>query len=112
MIKKTKLIAGIALIIQSLTFLILFFVFYSRKKKSANAYLGISLAAALSGAALIVWHKESEKAEERLLWGSDWEDCEDLFDDTLDGDIDCVIEDNEDGIENADSTSDVLAEEI
>lgn len=96
MIKKTKLIAGIALLVQSLTFLILFFVFFSRKKKSANAYLGVSLAAALSGAALIVWHKEDEKAEERLLWGSDWEDCEDLFDDTIDGDIDCVVEENED----------------
>ena len=54
MIKKTKLVAGIALIIQSITFLILFFVFYSRKKKSATAYLGISLVAAIAGAAMII----------------------------------------------------------
>lgn len=108
MIKKTKLIAGIALLVQSLTFLVLFFVFFSRKKKSANAYLGVSLAAALSGAALIVWHKEDEKAEERLLWGSDWEDCEDLFDDTIDGDIDCVVEENED----AEEVPETIVEEI
>lgn len=101
MIKKTKLIAGIALLVQSLTFLILFFVFYSRKRKSANAYLGVSLAAALSGAALIVWHKEDEKAEEREIWGSDWEDCEDLFDDDYATDIDCVIEDNEETTDEA-----------
>lgn len=107
MIKKTKLIAGIALLIQSLTFLVLFFVFYSRKRKSANAYLGVSLAAAISGAALIVWHKEDEKAEEREIWGSDWEDCEDLFDDDYGTDIDCVIEENE-----ADEASEEAAEEL
>lgn len=104
MIKKTKLVAGIALIIQSITFLILFFVFYSRKKKSATAYLGISLVAAIAGAAMIIWHKEDEKAQERLLWGSDWEDCEDLFDDASENDIDCIIEDND--------SSDTLVEEV
>lgn len=108
MIKKAKLIAGIALLIQSLTFLILFFVFFSRKRKSANAYLGISVAAAISGAALIVWHKEDEKAEERLLWGSDWEDCDDLFDDNYGDDIDCIIEDSS----SDDSSDDALVEEI
>ena len=92
MFKKTKLIAGIALLIQSLTFLILFFVFFSRKKKSANAYLGVSLAAALSGAALIMWHKEDEKDEEDFLWGDSWDDSDDLFDDNYDNEIDCVIE--------------------
>lgn len=94
MFKKTKLIAGIALLIQSLTFLVLFFVFFSRKKKSANAYLGVSLAAALSGAALIIWHKEDEKEdEEDFLWGDSWDDSDDLFDDAYDNEIDCVIED-------------------
>ena len=104
MIKKTKLVAGIALIIQSITFLILFFVFYSRKKKSASAYLGISLVAALAGAAMIIWHKEDEKSQERLLWGSDWEDCEDLFDDESENEIDCVIEDND--------STDTIVEEV
>ena len=108
MIKKTKLIAGIALLVQSLTFLVLFFVFYSRKRKAANAYLGISLATAISGAALIVWHKEDVKAEERLLWGSDWEDCDDLFDDDYSDDIDCVIEDTD----NTEASTDTLAEEL
>ena len=98
MLKRTKLIAGIALLIQSLTFLILFFVFFSRKKKSASAYLGVSLAAALSGTALIMWHRDDEKAEE-LLWGEDWDDSEDLFDDYYNDDIDCVIEGNEEDSE-------------
>lgn len=98
MLKKTKLFAGIALIVQSLTFLILFFVFFSRKKKSANAYLGVSLAAALSGAALIIWHREDEKADE-LLWANDWDDSEDLFDDYYNDDIDCVIEGHEENTE-------------
>lgn len=93
MFKKTKLIAGIALLVESLTSLVLFFVFFSRKKKSANAYLGVSLATALSGAALIMWHREDEKEEENFLWGDSWEDSDDLFDDSYDDEIDCVIED-------------------
>ncbi len=110
MLKKTKLIAGIALLAQSLTFLVLFFTFFSRKKKSANAYLGVSLAAALSGAALIAWHVEEEKRDERLLWGSDWDDSEDFFDDITDDEIDCVIDE---GDETADvNLDDVITEEI
>ncbi|MBE6700826.1 MAG: hypothetical protein E7582_02925 [Ruminococcaceae bacterium] len=96
MFKKSKLIAGVALLVQSLTFLILFFVFFSRKKKTANAYLGVSLATALSGAALLAWYKEEEKEENELLWGNDWEDCDDLFEDTYNDEIDCVIEENAD----------------
>ncbi len=111
MLKKTKLIAGIALLAQALTFLVLFFVFFSRKKKSANAYLGVSLAAALSGAALIVWHTEEEKAEERLLWGSDWVD-DDLFEDDYNDDIDCVIEGVDDNIGNTENEDDSEAAEI
>ena len=111
MLKKSKLIAGIALLIQSLTFLILFFVFFSRKKKSANAYLGVSLAAALSGAALLMWHREDEKAEEQLLWGDDWDDSEDLFDDCYTDDIDCVIEGHDAQDDKADITFDVNSEE-
>ena len=107
MLKKTKLIAGIALLIQSLTFLVLFFVFFSRKRKSANAYLGVSLATALSGAALIMWHREDEKADE-LLWNENWDDSEDLFDDYYGDDIDCVIEGSEDSAEEAQTEEDEL----
>ena len=95
MLKKTKLITGIALLVQSLTFLILFFVFFSRKKKSASAYLGISLATALSGAALIAWHHEDEKAENDLLWGDGGNKNEDILADDYNDEKDCIIEESD-----------------
>ena len=107
MLKKSKLIAGVALLIQSLTFLILFFVFFSRKKKSANAYLGISLAAALSGSALLAWYREDEKAEEQFLWDNGWDDSDDLFDDCYTDDIDCVIEGHEDENNTEENTEEI-----
>ena len=93
MLKKTKLIAGIALIIQSITCIVLFFTYMGKKKKTANACLGIGVISAIIGAFLLIWEKEEENLS--LLSDEDWDDCEDLFDDYRVDDIDCVISDSE-----------------
>ena len=48
MLKKMKLPAAVALLVQSVTFLVLFFVLWSKKKSLASTFLAVS---ALSGAA-------------------------------------------------------------
>jgi len=93
MLKKTKLIAGIALIIQSITCIVLFFTLLGKKKKTANTFLGVGVLSAIVGAFLLIWEKEEENLS--LLSDEDWDDCEDLFDDYRVDDIDCVISDSD-----------------
>ena len=94
MFKKTKLIAGIALLVQSVTCLILFFAYLGKKKKTANTFLGVGLLTAIAGAFLLMWEKEEENLS--FLSGDDWDDdYEDLFDDYNVDDIDCVIHDED-----------------
>ena len=61
MLKKTKLIAGITLIVQSITCIVLFFVYLGKKKKTANTFLGVGVLSAIAGAFLLIWEKEEEK---------------------------------------------------
>lgn len=89
MFKKTKLIAGIALLVQSITCIVLFFVYLGKKKRTANTFLGVGVLTAIAGAFLLIWEKEEENLS--LLGEDDWDDCEDLFDDYVVDDIDCVI---------------------
>jgi hypothetical protein len=108
MFKRTKLIAGIALLVQAVTCLVFFFIYLGKKKKAANTFLGVGVLAAIAGAFMLIWEKEEENLS---LLGDDWDDCEDLFDDYRVDDIDCVISDGEE-----DSTADVVtfdtAEEV
>ncbi len=99
MFKKTKLIAGIALLVQSVTCLILFFAYLGKKKKTANTFLGVGLLTAIAGGFLLMWEKEEENLS--FLSGDDWDDCDDLFDEYYSDDIDCVIHD-EDEADTAD----------
>lgn len=92
MFKKTKLIAGISLLVQSATCIVLFFTYLGKKKKTANTFLGVGLLAAIVGAFLLIWEKEEENLS--LLDSDDWYD-EDFFDE-YDDDIDCVIEGDDD----------------
>ncbi len=97
MFKKTKLIAGIALMVQSVTCVVLFFANLGKKKKMANTFLGVGLLSAIFGALMLIWEVESENLS---LLSDDWED-EDLFhDDSSSDDVDCVISD--------DDTADIL----
>ena len=93
MFKKTKLIAGIAFLVQSVTCLVLFFAFLGKKKRTANTFLGIGIFGAIVGAFLLMWEKEEENLS--LLTDDEWDD-EDLFDDYRVDDIDCVISGDDD----------------
>ena len=98
MFKKTKLIAGIALLVQSVTCIVLFFAYLGKKKRTANTFLGVGVLTAIAGAFLLIWEKEEENLS--LLGEDDWDDCENLFDDYVVDDIDCVI--SEDDSDTAD----------
>lgn len=93
MFKKIKLIAGIALLVQAVTCIVLFFAYLSKKKRMANTFLGVGVFAAIAGAFLLIWEKEEENLS--LLGDDPWDDCEDLFDDYAFDDIDCVISDSD-----------------
>lgn len=97
MFKRTKLIAGIALLVQSVTCIVLFFAYLGKKKRTANTFLGVGVLTAIVGAFLLIWEKEEENLS--LLGDDDWAD-EDFFDDYSLDDIDCVIAD--DDVETAD----------
>lgn len=88
MFKRTKLIAGIALLVQSVTCIVLFFAYLGKKKRTANTFLGVGVLTAIVGAFLLIWEKEEENLS--LLGEDDWSD-EDIFDDYALDDIDCVI---------------------
>lgn len=54
MLKKLKLPAAIALLVQSITFLVLFFVLWSKKKSLASTFLAISAVSGVACGCLIV----------------------------------------------------------
>ncbi len=62
MLQKMKLPAAIALLVQSITFLVLFFVLWSKKKSLASTFLAVS---AMSGAACgcLVYQMRKEIAQ-------------------------------------------------
>jgi len=53
MMKKTKLIAGVALLVQAVTFFILFCVLWAKKKSVAGAFLAVSALGGATGAFLL-----------------------------------------------------------
>lgn len=53
MIKKTKFYTGIALLVQAVSFLVLFIMMFNKKRSLGNALLIISAAGGIAGAILI-----------------------------------------------------------
>ncbi|MBQ9735325.1 MAG: hypothetical protein IJV96_00890 [Clostridia bacterium] len=62
MFKKVKLPAAIALLVQSVTFFVLFLILWSKKKSLASTFLAVS---AMGGAACgcLIWQMRKEIAE-------------------------------------------------
>jgi hypothetical protein len=53
MIKKTKFYIGIALLVQAITFLILFIMVFNKKRSLGGAILAIAAAGGIAGAILV-----------------------------------------------------------
>ena len=67
MIKKTAFYAGITLVIQSVSMMVLFFLLFAKKKNLATVLLAMSAAGGIAGGILLYKHAERVKAEEDLL---------------------------------------------
>lgn len=67
MMKKTAFYAGITLIIQSISMVVLFFLLFAKKKNLATVLLAMSAAGGVAGGVLLYKHAKRVKAEEELL---------------------------------------------
>ena len=67
MMKKTAFYAGITLIIQSISMVVLFFLLFAKKKNLATVLLAMSAAWGVTGGVLLYKHAKRVKAEEELL---------------------------------------------
>ena len=76
MLKKSRLAASVALLVQSFTLFILFLILGVKKKSIATAYLAVSAMEGVAGAYLL--HEAKEELEENDFDPSDYLD-EDLF---------------------------------
>ena len=83
MLKKSKLVVAVALIVQSLTFFILFCILWGKKKSLAGAFLAVSAMGGVTGAYLIVQMKK-EIAETSIEFDDDFEVDELTFRSDLD----------------------------
>lgn len=90
MIKKTGFFAGIALLVQSISMLVLFFLLIAKKKNLATVLLAMSAAGGITGGYLLYRHAERVKKEELILdefigeEEPDFDDVEILTDDDVD----------------------------
>ena len=67
MSKKTAFYAGITLVIQSISFAVLFLLLYSKKRSLAAVLLALSAVGGVAGGYLLYKHSKSVKEEEDLI---------------------------------------------
>lgn len=60
MLKKYRFHVGLTLLVQSASFVILFFLLYSKKKSLANTFLALSAIGGIAGAYLVLKEAKSE----------------------------------------------------
>lgn len=81
--KKSKFYIGLALIAQSVMFVVLFFALWRKKKSLANTFLAIAAAGGMAGVYLVYRNSKEIKREQRILAAMD-AFCEDGDDFTFD----------------------------
>lgn len=89
MIKKTKFYIGIALLVQAITFLILFIMVFSKKRSFGGALLAISAAGGIAGA-ILVYKQAVEEFDSKK--------------------INSIVEDYEQGFSNDDNDEIIIQE--
>lgn len=60
MFKKYKFTIGITLLVQSVSFIVLFFLLYKKKKSLANTFLALSAVGGIAGAYLVLKEAKAE----------------------------------------------------
>ncbi len=95
--RKTKTILGISLLVQSLSFFILFIIYWGKRKSLAKTFIAFSAAGGLAGGYLLVSDLLCKKSD---LEFDDEEIDEDFADlDVLEDDIVCSFDDEDDDFE-------------
>lgn len=79
MIKKTKFYIGIALLVQAITFLLLFIMMFHKKRSFGGAILAIAAAGGIAGAILV--YKQAVEELDTKRFNSIVEDYEEGFSD-------------------------------
>ena len=87
MLKKSKLVVAVSLLVQSVTFFALFCILWAKKKSLAGAFLAVAAMGGATGAYLVVQMKK-EIAETAVEFDDDFEVDELAFHADLDEDID------------------------
>ena len=77
MLRKSRLLVGVTLVVQAISFLCLFFILFAKKKSIAGAFLALAAAEGAAGTYLLYQLKEEKKHE---LDPSDYLDEIDEFD--------------------------------
>ncbi|MBR5515072.1 MAG: hypothetical protein IKU52_02575 [Clostridia bacterium] len=67
MLKKTKLFAGIAFLVQSITFLTVFIVLWAKKKSISKTFLFIGLLGGITGTILTIQAVKEDKQFKNML---------------------------------------------
>lgn len=106
MLKKSKVIAGICFIAQAFTCLVLALVYGKKKKALSGTFLALGAVGGIAGAWLL--YDECKKVSDSKLFDLECCDCEDedcneLFSDLDEEDINFSIVDEEEAAEQADA---------
>ena len=85
MFKKYKFTIGITLLVQSVSFIVLFFLLYKKKKSLANTFLALSAVGGIAGAYLVLKEAKAEveaceRAAQDALEFDEFDDFDDEFD--------------------------------
>ena len=98
--KKLRFYAAVTLIVQSVSFAIIFIMLYNKKRSLAKTFAALSVAGGIAGGYLLVCEAKEKARRERMLAMDaccDMSD-EDFLDDTTtdvsEEDINCTFEDN------------------
>ncbi len=105
MFKKYRFHVGLTLLVQSASFIVLFFMLYRKKKSLANTFLALSAIGGIAGAYLVLKEAKSEveaceQAAKDVCEGGVYADvygldvCEECMgdcDDCMSGDAECEI---------------------
>lgn len=86
MLKKSKLVVAVTLLVQSITFFALFCILWAKKKSLAGAFLAVSALGGAGGAYLVMQMKK-EIAETSIEFDDDFDVDELAFHDDLDEEI-------------------------
>lgn len=103
--KNVKSIVGICLLVQSVSFLILFVIFWKKKKSFAGAFAALGAVGGISGAYLLLSEIKSKKDSDSDEPCFDYDDDDfnlDAFDtDDIECSFESTLQDAEDLIEDA-----------